>query len=82
MAVRRLKQERVEPVERLGSYLAALRVADQATEPSEVLAVLASEADGRPAVREWINEFRSQLQAMPGDIHKNLRDMIAIIDAE
>jgi hypothetical protein len=82
-AVRQFKRQRVEAVEQLGLYLAVLHVADKAAERADVFAALDAEADARPAaVRDMIRGYRAELQHMPGDVHKNLRDMITIINAQ
>ena len=79
---RQFKRERVKKVEQLGLYIAALRVADKATEQSAMFAALDSEANARPAVRDSIREAKAGLQQMPGDVRKNLRDMITIAETQ
>jgi hypothetical protein len=81
-AVRQFKRDRVKKVEHLGLYIAALRIADKATERSAMFAALDSEANARPAVRDSIREAKAGLQQMPGDVRKNLRDMITIAETQ
>jgi len=81
-AVRQFKRDRVKKVEHLGLYIAALRIADKATERSAIFAALDSEANARPAVRDSIREAKAGLQQMPGDVRKNLRDMITIAETQ
>jgi hypothetical protein len=80
--VKRIKQTRVDRAEKLGAYVAALKAADRASERDEVLRSLASEAGQRPAARDWLLQLKAQLEAMPGDVHEHLRDLIAMMEAQ
>ena len=80
--VRQLRRPRVERIEHLGLYVAALRSADKKAQREDVFAALDAEADARPAVHDMIRSYRAELQQMPGDIHKNLRDTITLMEAQ
>ena len=61
-AVRQFKRDRVKKVEHLGQYLAALRIAEKATNSADVFAALDTEADRRPVVRDELRGYRTELQ--------------------
>jgi hypothetical protein len=62
--VRLVKIERAERAEELGSYVAALRVASCASDRSAVLAAISEDANGRPAVRDWLADVRASIEQM------------------
>ena len=76
-----MKQARLESLERNSALIAALKIANQAGERHEVLDALTEEATTRPTVREQLLRHRAELDAMPGDIHQNLSDLITILEA-
>ena len=78
---RQLKQARVEGLDRSSALIAALKIANRSTGRQDVLDALTAEAAARPKVAEQLLRFRAELDAMPGDLHQNLSDLITILEA-
>jgi len=78
---RPMKQARVEGLDRNSALIAALKIANETGERQDVLNALTAEAAARPKVAEQLLRFRAELDAMPGDIHQNLSDLITVLEA-
>jgi hypothetical protein len=76
-----MKHARTEGLDRNNAVIAALKITNRPGERQDVLNALTAEATARPKVADQLLRYRAELDAMPGDLHQNLSDLITVLEA-